>query len=1617
LSWNTTTSAWEAASTIDLKIKNENYYDRTSSSGSFWENEPDVDTTVSIGLFDGSTGTLATQSSGSSSGDLTEEYHTTYLFKADYSISIDTAGNETLIDGGTTKTKWHKDSEVTWDGDGEFSRELTYKNQDDDITNVTTINGTTEIDDKTTTVEYNETVKEEIIDGEWKLESGSYKDVTKESGTTKVTTDITSENYFGSNTETKTTNIIDKSKTKTKEVYKGEVVDGEAEGDDKVWEYSATLTDNSSGKYSYTETIEDAVYSRAITGGTVSGTITISITNEDKYGADDIQYKLEGEGENAEWKLISGSRWTESSISEMEECTGSGSYSTSSDGISLTGTISESWTYSTTSTDAKVTETYNATTEEWEKSSGQGSIQYSENTTFTDTATGSFEVTDGTGTINNRKISEDYSYTVTEYLSSGIIDYDQTITSVYKYDAEQTTSTEQTSDGEVTGERKQWTKDDITSTKSLVWSENIDGEVEFTSGSYESSFSCDSGVSFTMDSNGAGTTNFEDYSYNSQITSESDDYEETLYADFANDYLLTILLAGETLTDNWLDDFWAVTGGTVTSEEIYELAWTKSNEDSEATQTISGHSFLGTLSWSEEYEVERQLTVTEVFSDGSEEDIEAGIVAGVTGEGTETVKHYRNDNFAADEETYTYYNSTGTRNAGNESSSNQTMSFEYTYITNSEDEEDWYWQITGDGQIASTSDWYFENSLDATYTSGEQEIEYSYYEKAEYYEILIVNQTYDNENGWVLSSIVTEDEDEEFNENEGEGNGVNNGGNYIEEEEEATSYAEYDYEFKETYKVTADYSRLVAGLLTVTGTEFTETKSEKTEHQDISHTIVDNVIVREIDGEIVETNETSSGYSGSGNWTNNTSTTILEEEYDDCCFDCYHDECYCGCVPVETHTYTNTSEESISLTEYYLSSFEEVINTDWSQKVDDNGELQIDTSAVAELTTKAEGDYSYSYFSKTTSEVDSVYGNWGNSNSYTENTTTIEVSENYESELTEVWTLVSGEEVFLLDSREGTLSGSGDSFYETSYETSYESESNFYDTWYNFHNGISHSEYESNSTTLITQTAEYSYSGDWDGTPSSIENNITGQKEVSSDSYWHHAAENYFTDCDYIAQVNSTDESESESSQYIEYEYDETVETIGFGDGFANVYDRVRYNQLTANDARDSYSPSTTAIDVGGIDLTTLENPHTNYLEFNDLTTGKPNFSYAVDEMPEPKGEEPVVPETPKLETQLPAQESSAQSSNWCDWLQFGLDIVGFGPFPIGPAADATNGVIHIVRGNYVEATFSAIAIIPIVGDTVAGARKLTKAVDKAGDIIKNSDKVDEVISLTKNIADTKVKNEWTDVPIRQMGGCFLAGTLVSRYCSDATDQRELTGIENVKSGDLVWACNPRLGKWEPKIVIGTSTHLYEGNIVKLIVNGEAIEATDTHPVWVVTGDNLENRPECINLTNSDSELTPQGRWMNARDVQIGDIVLSRTQKTMSVSNVESRFEIVQVYNFIVDDLHSYAIGIAEILVHNQSMMTDAIVEHIIKGRHFPNKSASEIKALLEATMRNGKSIPDPGGIPGRVLYYDSNTRIIVILDGKGGGTMFRPNSKFNQDNGTKEDFERYLQNWKNGEL
>jgi hypothetical protein len=137
--------------------------------------------------------------------------------------------------------------------------------------------------------------------------------------------------------------------------------------------------------------------------------------------------------------------------------------------------------------------------------------------------------------------------------------------------------------------------------------------------------------------------------------------------------------------------------------------------------------------------------------------------------------------------------------------------------------------------------------------------------------------------------------------------------------------------------------------------------------------------------------------------------------------------------------------------------------------------------------------------------------------------------------------------------------------------------------------------------------------------------------------------------------------------------------------------------------------------------------------------TGNPNFNNFAFVDPEailnekcPKPPEPSIPE-PATPPETPAPP--AKSSSWLDRFQTVLDVAGFLPV-IGSVADIINGGIHLARGNYVEAGFSVIAVVPAYGDAVAGARKVAKAADKVGDIIKTGNQADEAIDITKKIVN-----------------------------------------------------------------------------------------------------------------------------------------------------------------------------------------------------------------------------------------------------------------------------------------
>ncbi|MEX2112501.1 MAG: polymorphic toxin-type HINT domain-containing protein [Pirellulales bacterium] len=157
---------------------------------------------------------------------------------------------------------------------------------------------------------------------------------------------------------------------------------------------------------------------------------------------------------------------------------------------------------------------------------------------------------------------------------------------------------------------------------------------------------------------------------------------------------------------------------------------------------------------------------------------------------------------------------------------------------------------------------------------------------------------------------------------------------------------------------------------------------------------------------------------------------------------------------------------------------------------------------------------------------------------------------------------------------------------------------------------------------------------------------------------------------------------------------------------------------------------------------------------------------------------------------------------------------------------------------------------------------------------------------------------------------CFPKNTPVSAA-------EGLTPIQNVRISDRVWAFDFVRGEWRLAEVIATHSFEFQDELTQLTIAGEQIETTPRHPVWIVSGENLEQRPGRYEIQATQSETPSSGRWVDAGDLQIGDVVFLRSGEKAAISAIKSRPGPTVVYNLTVADLHCYAVGVGEVLVHN----------------------------------------------------------------------------------------------------
>lgn len=158
--------------------------------------------------------------------------------------------------------------------------------------------------------------------------------------------------------------------------------------------------------------------------------------------------------------------------------------------------------------------------------------------------------------------------------------------------------------------------------------------------------------------------------------------------------------------------------------------------------------------------------------------------------------------------------------------------------------------------------------------------------------------------------------------------------------------------------------------------------------------------------------------------------------------------------------------------------------------------------------------------------------------------------------------------------------------------------------------------------------------------------------------------------------------------------------------------------------------------------------------------------------------------------------------------------------------------------------------------------------------------------------------------------GCFPAGTLVQTA-------NGLKAIESLQVGDQVYSFDSKMLQWKLEKIETVLTHEFQGDFIDLECENEIVSATWNHPFWVSSGLDLELRPSASGIPASESEVTQSGRWVNAGDILIGDILLSKSHRSIQVNSTNRIAGTETVYNLRIANLANFAVGGVGVLVHN----------------------------------------------------------------------------------------------------
>jgi guanyl-specific ribonuclease Sa len=231
----------------------------------------------------------------------------------------------------------------------------------------------------------------------------------------------------------------------------------------------------------------------------------------------------------------------------------------------------------------------------------------------------------------------------------------------------------------------------------------------------------------------------------------------------------------------------------------------------------------------------------------------------------------------------------------------------------------------------------------------------------------------------------------------------------------------------------------------------------------------------------------------------------------------------------------------------------------------------------------------------------------------------------------------------------------------------------------------------------------------------------------------------------------------------------------------------------------------------------------------------------------------------------------------------------------------------------------------------------------------------------------------------QNISGCFVAGTPIETI--DGTRP-----IEAIQAGDLVLTRDVETGALSYGRVVGTSVTLDKPVVDVQLAETEAIRATPNHLFW-----------------------TADRGWVPAGDLVAGETLSSARFGELHVVAVEPEAEHSIVFNFEVDETHTYYVGEAEALVHNAPLVCandggggggiPAKAQTVLAQIQANNGAAPQGYAgggtFANDGRQNGQVLPktDASGNPITYKEYDVNPlmpgvnrgkeRIVIGSDGK----------------------------------